>query len=1067
MKKILLSLAVISILLLGQANAAEERAVIDSGTCGENVTWTLYDDGELHISGAGAMADYSSSGAPWCKDYWSKVKAVVIDEGIISVGAYAFYQCNQIASVKLPKSVTSIGCYAFCGCGKVTEIIIPESVTLINAGAFQSTGLISAIIPDKVTTIDKEAFKSCSKLTDITIPQSVTSIGDSAFSFCSELTEITIPGSVTSIGESAFSFCSKLTSVTLSEGVTSIGRSAFSLCERLTGIAIPDSVTNIGSRAFWNSAMRSIAFSGSVKAIEEGIVEFCEDFQDVLFIGRERDKQKISIDSTNNAVFLNAQWHYLSSWDEVFSSTVDQHISISPSVYIAGMTITVMEMPEPGFFLKTVLVDGCPIKGNTFSASGKHVISAEFNSHKTTPIVASGRIVGNNKLVWAFYSDGELYISGFGAMKGKSDVLPPWRKDYREQITSVVIENHVTSIMDDAFLGCNALSNVTIPNSVTRIGDQAFYSCDSLAGVTIPEGVTSIGTSAFAYSGLTGIIIPSSVTSIGDQAFYLCSSLISATLSEGVTTIGNSAFQYSGMTSIIIPSSVTSIGKNAFSYGLKDIFYLGSAEQWGLIAVASPNDNIKGVAIHHITGVSEGVFAIHFEANGGEGAVADDILLVDGVVVTYRLPVCRLMPPIGKRFRAWSVDDVEYVPGEEITVTKNTVITATWKDCEHEETKTLAEEKILSLEDCGNAGLKELTYICDICGFPITFQEEVPATGNHAYGSVVAITEPNGKVAGKGVRTCSVCGKIETCAFYRIRYRANGGSGSMENLVVVEGEAFTLPECAFQAPGNKLFYTWSMNGGQYAPGTQYQVDQNTVFTALWREPIGSYHIILDGPYHETGSNPNISFGYFVKFNEPNETLKYVVSYYYILDEQDNIMGQKEFAEWSSETELGGFTPPKPGKYAIEYALTRYTESIKYINGKMESVKIPNMSSGSMLYRKEIVVTKQTLSPPSDGTEQHPLIITDNNNGIIQYQVNPGVLSEGGWVSFVSYSQNGSVLDSKMVHIPYFGIKLKDGLAETLDFDPNGSYKVFLIDDKTYEPLAKCIEGRWTPESEEH
>ena len=54
-------LAVLCVLLPTAAFAA------DSGTCGaegDNLTWTLDDEGTLTISGAGAMADYDYK-SPW------------------------------------------------------------------------------------------------------------------------------------------------------------------------------------------------------------------------------------------------------------------------------------------------------------------------------------------------------------------------------------------------------------------------------------------------------------------------------------------------------------------------------------------------------------------------------------------------------------------------------------------------------------------------------------------------------------------------------------------------------------------------------------------------------------------------------------------------------------------------------------------------------------------------------------------------------------------------------------------------------------------------------------------
>ena len=222
-----------------------------SGTCGDNLTWTLStESGILTISGTGTMKNYtSSSKAPWYSFYITSIKTVIIEDGVKSIGNYAFYKCTNLTSITIPNSVTSIGEWAFNGCS-MTSITIPNSVTSIGDYAFLScSALTSVTIPNSVTSIGDNAFRACSSLTSITIPNSVTSIGYQAFRG-SGLTSITIPNSVTSIGTHAFSDCTSLTSITIPNRVTSIGQSAFSHCKSLTSVTIPNSVTSIGYDAF-------------------------------------------------------------------------------------------------------------------------------------------------------------------------------------------------------------------------------------------------------------------------------------------------------------------------------------------------------------------------------------------------------------------------------------------------------------------------------------------------------------------------------------------------------------------------------------------------------------------------------------------------------------------------------------------------------------------------------------------------------------------------------------------------------------------------------------------------
>jgi hypothetical protein len=133
-------------------------------------------------------------------------------------------------------------------------------------------------------------------------------------------------------------------------------------------------------------------------------------------------------------------------------------------------------------------------------------------------------------------------------------------------IPATIIGKPVTSIRDEAFIGCNEITGVTIPNSITHIGDLAFATCDALASVSIPESVRAIGVSTFdSCPSLSDINIPISVTSIGDYAFSYCTSLKQINIPNSVTSIGAGTFSYCGnLTHISIPGSVVYLGDEVF-----------------------------------------------------------------------------------------------------------------------------------------------------------------------------------------------------------------------------------------------------------------------------------------------------------------------------------------------------------------------------------------------------------------------------------------------------------------------------------------------------------------------
>ena len=112
------------------SNSSEDNSIIVSGTCGENLTWTLDSDGKLTISGTGEMTDSPSS--PWGIYI---VKSVEIEEGVTSIGDNAFFFCRELTSVSIPNSVIVIGSGAFAYTD-LTSITIPDELYMIGTGAF-------------------------------------------------------------------------------------------------------------------------------------------------------------------------------------------------------------------------------------------------------------------------------------------------------------------------------------------------------------------------------------------------------------------------------------------------------------------------------------------------------------------------------------------------------------------------------------------------------------------------------------------------------------------------------------------------------------------------------------------------------------------------------------------------------------------------------------------------------------------------------------------------------------------------------------------------------------------
>ena len=153
-------------------------------------------------------------------------------------------------------------------------------------------------------------------------------------------------------------------------------------------------------------------------------------------------------------------------------------------------------------------------------------------------IVESGDAGANVR--WTYYGDGTLVFSGTGPMQNYAEVT----------------DDDVSINIPSWYAYSTGIRTVTITSGVSTIGSGAFYNLRSLNTVNIPGSVTRIGAAAFHYcTGLTEVTIPAGVVIIEERAFYDCSNL-------------------------------------------RDVYYGGSPEQWGRVAIGTGNDPLVSAALH-------------------------------------------------------------------------------------------------------------------------------------------------------------------------------------------------------------------------------------------------------------------------------------------------------------------------------------------------------------------------------------------------------------------------------------------------------------------------------------
>ena len=521
---------------------------------------------------------------------------------VTSIGYQAFYYCSGLTSVTIPDGVTGIGERTFAGCDGLTSVTIPDGVTSIGGSAFKGcSGLTNVVIGSSVTSIGPYAFSGGSGLTSVTIPDGVTSIGVGAFNgtpFYDNQPDglvvfgkvvykmkgvcpatVTIPNGATSIGEGAFSGCSGLTSVMIPNSVTSIGSSAFSGCSGLEEMTLPFVGARRGNSGSSDSLFGYIfgisSYSGGTLMCQYYSSDLSSCIPTTAYYIPSNLKKVVITDETVLG------YGAFSSCSGLTSVTIPNSVTnIGPFAFSGCSGLEEITLPFVGATRWDSGSSDSFYFGYIFGTSSYSGGVQTFQNSSTTSCYYIP-----SKLKKVVITD-EVDLGGaFWGCRG---------------LTSVMIEDCVTSIGDMAFYGCSGLTSMTIPNSVTSIGGYAFSDCSGLTSVTIPDSVTSLGSFAFSHcGGLTNVTMGTSVTNIGPSAFSFCSGLNSISVDSGnanyksinglvlskdektliqgvngnvliptgVTSIGSYAFYgRSGLTSVTIPNSVTSIGDEAFAY---------------------------------------------------------------------------------------------------------------------------------------------------------------------------------------------------------------------------------------------------------------------------------------------------------------------------------------------------------------------------------------------------------------------------------------------------------------------------------------------------------------------
>ena len=532
--------------------------------------------------------------------------SIIIPNSVINIGYSAFGYCNALRSITIPfvgttKDGASNTHFEYIFGVSPHSSYVPSSLksvvitggTSIGERAFSSCASLTSItIPDSVTSIGEEAFANCTSLTSITIPDSVTSIGEGTFANCDILTSVSIGNGVTSIGERAFYNCDSLTSVSIGDNVTSIGADALSSCDSLTSVYISDIASWCGIE-FGNYSANPLYYAKNLYlnntlitdlVIPDGVTKI----PDFAFKGQPIKTVAIS-DSVTSIGYYSFQ--NCTSLTSVTFGENSQLTSIGIAAFYGCTSLTSIKIPDSVTSIGEYAFCGCTSLTSVTFGENSQLTSIGVYAFEdcsgltsiTIPFVGASRDASGCESHFG-------YIFGFSTTLTQSSGYHCYDNGYYYTFNIppslkrvIITSKEETNIGYNAFHNCNTLTSITIGNNVTSIGFSAFEDCSSLTSIKIPDSIISIGWCTFlGCSSLERIEIPDSVTSIGAKAFSGCSSL----------------------ERIEIPDSVTSIGAKAFSgcSSLVEVYYCGTAEEWGNVEIRSDNDALLNVEVTFICG---------------------------------------------------------------------------------------------------------------------------------------------------------------------------------------------------------------------------------------------------------------------------------------------------------------------------------------------------------------------------------------------------------------------------------------------------------------------------------
>ena len=467
MKKIL-SLFLVAVMIISMFAGLQisSSAFEPTGQCGDNVYWSFEEStGTLTISGEGEMYDYGWEGSPFSGQ--SNIKTVIINSGVTSVSADAFYTCGSLEKVTIFDTVTHIGDHSFGKCSALREVKLSNSLLEISGSVFSDcTHLEEIIIPDSIKSIGENAFFGCGALKNIIIPDSVTGIYNLAFAQCTSISSIIIPKSVISLGMAVFDSCDNLKNIKVDEDnsiydsrdncnaiIESKSNKLICACN---ATVIPETVTTIAQGVFSNiKDLTSINIPVSITYIDYFAFDNCKNLNNVYYQGSMEQWKGIKIEPGND---------YLTKANIYFNGVAHKHSYTKVIVQSKATAVGYTQYKcSCGEFKKDA--KGNVIKDNFTAPTGK-----------PSGFKCSARTASAMKFVWSKTSG----VTGYQVQISTKDVKK-WDKAYNAKTaTSYTVKG----------LTAGSAYKVRVRFYITKNGKNYFGQWTTINSPTLPTGTS-------------------------------------------------------------------------------------------------------------------------------------------------------------------------------------------------------------------------------------------------------------------------------------------------------------------------------------------------------------------------------------------------------------------------------------------------------------------------------------------------------------------------------------------------------------------------------------------------